>query len=71
MRIDTGITSGPSQVLVFTVGNVQMRSWITVLFGQAKINHVDLVPALTDAHQKIVWLDVSVEKVFGMEELDA
>lgn len=71
MGIDACITSGARQVLVLTVWDVKVGLGVTVLLGQAKIDHVDLVPTLTDAHQKVVRLDVTMDEGFGMNVLDA
>jgi hypothetical protein len=34
---------------------------IPILFGQAKVNDVNIVLPFADPHQKVVWLDVSVK----------
>ena len=60
MRIDTGITSSACQVLVLTIWNVEVRLRIPVLLGQTKIDDVDLIPTLTNSHQEIVGLDITV-----------
>lgn len=66
MRVDRGVTSGTRQVLVLSVGNVQVRLGVTVLFGQAKVDNIDLVASLADTHQEIVGLDIAVDKVSRM-----
>ena len=71
MGIDTGITGRSRQVLVLPVGNVQMALGVAVLFGQTKVNNVHLVPTLSDAHQKVVWFDVAMNKVLGVDIFDA
>ena len=71
VSIDTCITSGTGQVLVLTVRNVKVGLWVTVLFGEPKVNHVDLIPTLTDPHQEVVRLDIAMDKGFGMNVFDA
>lgn len=70
MGIDTGVPGGSRQVLILTVWNMKMRLGVAVLLGQTKINHVDLVSPLADAHQKVVRLDVTVNERLGVNILD-
>jgi hypothetical protein len=68
--VDGGITSGTSQVLVLTVRDVEVSLRVAVLLGQAKVNHIDLVAALADAHEEVVRLDITVDKGLGVNVLD-
>jgi len=70
MCVDTGITSGTSQVLVFSVWNVEVGLWVPVLLGQAEIDNIDLVSTFANSHEKVVWLDITVDKRFGMDVLN-
>lgn len=70
MGVDGGITSGTRQVLVLTVRNVEVSLGVAVLLGQTKINHVDLVSALSDAHQEVVRLDITVDERLSVNILD-
>ena len=67
MGVDAGVPRRARQVLVLTVGNVEMGLRVPILLGQAKINHVDLVAPLADPHQKVVRLDVPVDEGLGMD----
>lgn len=71
MGVDGGVTSGTSQVLVLTVRDVEMGLGVTVLLCQTKIDHVDLVATLADAHEEVVWLDVTVDEGLGVDVLNA
>jgi hypothetical protein len=71
VRVDGGVTSSSSEVLVLSVGNVQVCLRVSVLLGQSKVNNVDLVASLSNAHQEIVWLDVSVDEVSRVNVLDS
>jgi len=42
---------------------------IAVFLGETEIDNVNLVPALSDAHQEIVRLDITVDEVAGMDVL--
>lgn len=48
-----------------------MRLGVTVLLGKTKVDHVDLVTTLADAHQEVVGLDVAVNERLGVDVLDA
>lgn len=71
MGIDGGITSGTSQVLVLSVGNMEVSLGVSVLLGQTEIDNVDLVTSLANTHQEVVRLDISVDERLGMDVLDA
>ena len=57
--------------LVLPIRNVQVGLGIPVLFRQSEIDDVDLVPTLADAHQKVVGLDIPVDKVARVNVLYA
>ena len=44
---------------------------IPVLFGETEIDHVDLVSTLADSHQKVVGLDIPVDKVSRVDVLNS
>ena len=71
MSVDGGIPSSAGKVLVLSVRNVEVRLRVAVLLGQAKVNYVDLVASLANAHEEIVGLDVAVDEGLGMDVLDA
>lgn len=62
MGVDTGISSGSGEVLIFSVGNVG-AVFGQVLFGESEVYDVELVTALASSHQKVVGLDVSMQEV--------
>ena len=68
--VDGSITSGTSQVLVLSVGDVKVSLWVSELFRETKINHVNLISTLADAHEEVVWLDVTVNEVARVDVLD-
>jgi hypothetical protein len=70
MGVDGGVTSGTSQVLVLPVGNVKVGLRVSELLCETKIDDIDLVAALADAHQEVVRLDVTVNEVARVDILD-
>lgn len=71
MRVDAGIAGRSGQVLVLTVRDVEVSLWVTILLRQAKINYIDLISTLANAHEEIVRLDVTVDERLGMDIFDA
>ena len=69
--VDAGIASGTGQVLVLAVRNVKVRFRVAIFFGQTKVDDVDLIAALADAHEKVVRLNVTVDEGLGVDVLDA
>lgn len=70
VRVDAGITSGTGQVFVLAVGNVKVRLWVAVLFGEAKIDDIDLIATFADAHEEVVRLDITVDEGLCMDVFD-
>ena len=71
VSIDRGVTSGTSEVLVLSVGDVEVCLGVPVLLSKAEIDDVDLVAALANSHEEVVRLDVTVDEVAGMDVFDA
>jgi len=71
MCVDRSITGSTGQVLVLTVWDVEMSLWVTVLLSQTEINNIDLVTTLANAHEEIVWLDITVDEALGVNVLNA
>jgi len=44
---------------------------ITVFLSETEIDNVDLIATLSNSHQEVVWLDVTVDEGLGMDVLDA
>lgn len=44
---------------------------VTVFLSQTEVNNIDLVPSLSNTHQEIVGLDVTMNERFGMDVLDS
>jgi hypothetical protein len=70
MGIDGGITGSSRQVLVLTVGDVEMSLWVTILLGQTEIDDIDLVATLTNTHEEVVGLDITVDEGLGVNVLN-
>ena len=71
MGINGSITSSTRQVLVLPIWDVEMGLRVTVLLGQTKINDIDLVAALADAHEEVVRLDITVDEGLGVDVFNA
>lgn len=71
MCVDRSITGSTGQVLVLSVWDVEVRLWVTVLLGQTEINDIDLVTTLSNAHQEVVRLDITVDEGLGVDVLNA
>lgn len=71
MRVDGSIPSRAGQVLVLSVRDVEMGLRVAVFLGQTKVNDVDLVASLADAHEEVVGLDIAVDERLGMDVLDS
>lgn len=71
MCIDARVAGRPGQVLVLTVRDMEVRLRVTILLRQAKINHIDLISTLANAHQEVVRLNVTVNERLGMDVFDA
>lgn len=70
MRVDTRVPRRSRQVLVLPVRDVEVGLGVAVLLGKSKVDHVDLVASLADTHQKVVRLDVPVDKVSRVNVFD-
>ena len=70
MGINGSISGGSSKVLSLSVGNVS-PVLLDVPLGKSKIEQEDLVRSLVQSNAEIVRLDVSVEKMPGMNVLDS
>ncbi len=71
MSVDGSVTSSTSQVLVLSVGDVEVGLWVAEFLRETKVNDVDLIAALSNTHQEIVWFDVTMDEVAGVNVLDA
>jgi hypothetical protein len=71
VSVDTGVTGSTSQVLVLSVRDVEVSLGIAVLLGQTKVDDIDLVAALANAHEEVVGLDIAVDEGLGVNVLDA
>ena len=58
--IDRGISRSSSQVFFLTVWYVGVSVRVTVLLCKTKINDIDLMATLANAHEEIVRLDITV-----------
>lgn len=71
VSVDGCVASCASQVLVLSVRDVQVCLGVAVLFGETKVNDVDLIAALAHAHEEVVWLDVTMDEIARVDVFDA
>lgn len=50
---------------------MEVGLWVAVLLGQTEIDNVDLVSTLSNAHEEVVGLDITVNEALGVDVLDA
>lgn len=48
--IDRSIAGGTREILILSVRNMEVSPRITVFLGQTKVNHIDLIATLPNAH---------------------
>ena len=44
---------------------------VTETLSQTKVDHVDIMLFLADTDEEVVWLDVSVKEMAGVDKLNA
>ena len=71
MGVNAGITSGTRQVLILSVGDVEMRLGVAIFLGKTEVDDIHLIATLADTHEKIVGLDVTMDERLGVDVLDA
>lgn len=60
--VDAGIACCAGQVLVLTIGDVDVGFWVAVLLCQTKVDDVDLVGPLAQPHEEVVRLNVPMDE---------
>lgn len=71
MCVDACVSGGPCEVFVFPVRNMLVCACITILLGKTKINDVDKIALLSQTHEEVVWLYISMNEVLGMNVLNS
>jgi hypothetical protein len=61
MRVKTSVPSSTREAFPVLVGNVLAGLRVSVLLRETKINYVNVVLPFTQAHQKVIWLDIPVQ----------
>jgi hypothetical protein len=70
VRVDGGIACCPCEVLVLSIGDMLVGACIPILLGQPKVNDVDQVAFLSQPHEEVIWLHISVDKILRMNVLN-
>ena len=71
MGVDTCIAGSSCQILTITVRDVLSGFGVAEALGQTKIDDIYIVLLLADTDQEVVWFDVSVQEMTGVDKLDA
>jgi len=50
---------------------MKMRLGIAILFGKTKVNNIHLISTLSNAHQEVVRLDITMNEIFRMDIFNA
>lgn len=70
MSIDGRVSGCAGQVLIFAIRDVKVGLRVAIFLCQTEVNNIDLVATLPDSHQKVVGLDVTVDKRLGVDVFD-
>ena len=67
--MDAHVASCSRQTFVLAERDVLLRRRVNVLFGETEVNDIYdmLLPVGVPSNQKVLWLDVSVDEVFGVD----
>jgi len=71
MSIYAGISCSSCEIFIVSERNMDSSSWVSVFFGKAVIDNIDLVGSFSKANEEIIRFDISVNKVLGMHILDS
>ena len=70
LGVDGRVAGGTREVLVLSVRDVEMGLGVAVLLRETEIDDVDLVAPLTNAHEEVVGLDITMDEVARVDVLD-
>lgn len=70
MCVDGGIARRPCEILVLSIRDMLVGAGVSVLLGQTKVNDVDQVAFLSQPHEEVIWLHISVDKILRMNVLN-
>jgi len=65
------IAGSPCQIFAIAIWDMLTGLRITEPLSKSEVNYVDIVLFFADTNQKIVWFDITVQKVARMHELDS
>mmetsp|Transcript_20117 Transcript_20117/g.64156 ORF Transcript_20117/g.64156 Transcript_20117/m.64156 type:complete len:309 (+) Transcript_20117:718-1644(+) len=68
--VDARVARGAGEALVLTERDVHVRLGVAVPLGQAEVDHKHPASVLADAHEEVVWLDISMDEVPRVHKLD-
>ena len=71
MVVDAGVSRRSSQTLLFPVWYVLIGSGITIAFSKAEVDNVYEITPDTETHQKVFWLNISMNERTRVNIFDA
>jgi hypothetical protein len=72
MCVDCSEDGGANTVhFVLFEWDMVRRSGVAKFFGEAKVDDVYEMRGFTGSHYKVGGLDITMDKIFGVDELDA
>ena len=69
MTVDAGKSCRANQIWVPGARGMSVHLGSIGFRGEAQICHINLIPTPPDTHQEVLWLDVSMNDVLGMNIL--
>lgn len=61
--VDRGIPRRACEILILSIRDMLVGPCIPVLLGQPKVDDVDQVALLSQPHEEVIWLHISVDEV--------
>ena len=71
MCVDRCVSRSSGQILTVAIWDMLSSFRVTETLSQTKVDHVDIMLFLADTDQEVVWLDVSVKEMAGVDKLNA
>ena len=71
MRVYRGIPSCAGQVLSVAIWDMLAGFGVSEALGESKVNHVYVVLLFANSDEEVVWFDVSVQEMSGVDELNS
>jgi len=71
MIIHTSVTMSALEHALVMISYMNLCSWMSVLMGKAKVNHMYHISHLASPHQEIIRINIAMDERFVVDVLDA